>query len=558
MPLISSIFSNITLCDFESPTYLLFSSNVAPLVHYSHIPITIISLILSFFILFNNRKGLANRILFCLTVAFSLWVFLDSIFWASNRSDVIMFVWSLQILFEPIIYISALYLINILIKKEDISFKKKLLISLVYLPVVVFVPTKYSLWGFNLNTCLSEEGFVALYYTYGIEIIYTIWIIFFSVKEFIKTKTSTVRQQITLLTTGIILLLLSFSSGNIISSFTEDWRYAQIGLLTMPLFIGFLVYSIVKFKTFNIKLIGTQALVVALWIALCAVLFLDTIEIVRIVVALTLILFLIVGILLVRSVKKEVEQREKIEKMAKELGEANEKLKELDQLKSEFLSLATHQIRAPLTAIKGYSSMLLEGDFGVLPQKATDSIQTIMKSCQNLINIVADFLNISRIEQGKMVYEKSIFDVKELVKEVLNELEPNIEKAGLSLEIKMPIEEIKVNADRGKIKQVVGNIVDNAIKYTVHGSINISVSVDGEKAKIAVKDSGVGIDPNEINKLFNKFSRTKDASKTNVTGTGLGLYIAKKMTGAQGGDIKVLSEGVGKGTTFIIELPIIK
>ena len=226
-----------------------------------------------------------------------------------------------------------------------------------------------------------------------------------------------------------------------------------------------------------------------------------------------------------------MEQREKIEKMAKELGEANEKLKELDQLKSEFLSLATHQIRAPLTAIKGYSSMLLEGDFGVLPQKATDSIQTIMKSCQNLINIVADFLNISRIEQGKMVYEKSIFDLKELVKEVLNELEPNIYKAGLSLEIKMPIEEIKVNADRGKIKQVVGNIVDNAIKYTVHGSINISVSVDGEKAKIAVKDSGVGIDPNEINKLFNKFSRTKDASKTNVTGTGLGLYIAKKMTG---------------------------
>jgi len=233
-----------------------------------------------------------------------------------------------------------------------------------------------------------------------------------------------------------------------------------------------------------------------------------------------------------------------------------EKLKELDQLKSEFLSLATHQIRAPLTAIKGYSSMLLEGDFGVLPQKAKDATDTIMKSCQNLINIVADFLNISRIEQGKMVYEKSIFDIKDLTKEVLNELKPNIEKAGLALEIKIPTEEMRVNADRGKIKQVIGNIVDNSIKYTVHGSIVVSVFKEKNKANVAVKDSGVGIDPSEVNKLFNKFSRTKEANKTNVTGTGLGLYIAKKMTEAQGGNIKVSSEGTNKGSTFILELPL--
>jgi len=556
MFIINSIFSNIALCDFGGPTYLLFSSNVAPLVHYSHIPITIISLILGFFILFNNHKGLANRTLFCLTIAFSSWVFLDSIFWASNRSDVIMFVWSLQILFEPIVYISALYLINVLIKKEDISFNKKVLISLIYLPVVIFVPTKYSLSGFDLNTCLSMEGPIALYYTYGIEILYTLWIVYFSVREFIKTKTNEVRQQIVLLTTGIILLLLSFSSGNIISSFTEDWRYAQIGLLTMPLFIGFLVYSIVKYKTFNIKLIGTQALVVALWVALGATLFVNTLEYVRIIISLTLILFLIIGIVLVRSVKREIEQREKIEKLAKDLEGANEKLKELDQLKSEFLSLATHQIRAPLTAIKGYSSMLLEGDFGDLPQKAKDSVETIMKSCQNLINIVGDFLNISRIEQGKMVYEKSVFDVGELVKEVINEIKPNIDKTGLSFDTDIPAEEIKIKADRSKIKQVVGNIIDNAMKYTPKGNIFVSVYKDDNKVKIEIKDNGVGIDPSEIDKLFNKFSRAKDANKINVTGTGLGLYIAKKMAEAHNGDIKVSSEGIGKGTIFTIELPL--
>ncbi|PIR40354.1 MAG: hypothetical protein COV33_00135 [Candidatus Zambryskibacteria bacterium CG10_big_fil_rev_8_21_14_0_10_34_34] len=261
------------------------------------------------------------------------------------------------------------------------------------------------------------------------------------------------------------------------------------------------------------------------------------------------------GIFLIRSVKREVKQREQIEELAENLEVANEKLKELDQLKSEFLSLATHQIRAPLTAIKGYSSMLLEGDFGVLPQKATDSVQTIMKSCQNLIKIVEDFLNISRIEQGRMVYEKSIFDIKETVQEVIKEIKPNIDKAELSLDLNIPIEKINVNADRNKIKQVVSNIVDNSIKYTPHGQINISVFLDGEKVKIAVKDSGTGIDPSEINKLFAKFSRTKEANKTSVTGTGLGLYVAKKIIEAHRGDIKIYSEGVGKGSTFTIELP---
>lgn len=239
-----------------------------------------------------------------------------------------------------------------------------------------------------------------------------------------------------------------------------------------------------------------------------------------------------------------------------ELKVANEKLKELDQMKSEFLSLATHQIRAPLTAIKGYSSMLLEGDFGVLPQKAKDSVGTIMKSCQNLIDIVGDFLNISRIEQGRMVYEKTVFDMGELVKEVSNELKPNIQNAHLEFEVEVPEGFVgEVNADRGKVKQVIGNIIDNSIKYTPKGGIKISVLTDANLVKVMVKDTGVGIDPAEMGKLFAKFSRTKDASKTNVIGTGLGLYIAKKMIEAHKGDIKVTSEGVGKGTTFTIELP---
>ena len=157
-----------------------------------------------------------------------------------------------------------------------------------------------------------------------------------------------------------------------------------------------------------------------------------------------------------------------------------------------------------------------------------------------------------------MLYNKTVFDVAELVKEVVSEIKPNIQDAGLSLEINIPDNfSAKVNADRNKIRQVIGNIIDNAVKYTIHGSINVSLSIESEKVKVAVKDTGVGINPAEMGKLFGKFSRAKDASKINIRGTGLGLYVAKKMTEAHGGDIKVSSLGVGKGSTFTIELPMV-
>jgi signal transduction histidine kinase len=356
---------------------------------------------------------------------------------------------------------------------------------------------------------------------------------------------------------GIITFLLAFTSGNIVGSFTENWEYAQFGLFGMPLFMGIISYSIIRFKSFDTKTFSAQILVSILMLLTSGILFLRTIERVRIVTIITLLFVGVLGFFLIRSVKREIDQRQKIEKLVEELAGANNKLRELDQMKSEFLSLATHQIRAPLTAIKGYSSMLLEGDFGPLPEKAHESVNIIMKSCQNLINVVGDFLNISRIEQGRMVYEKTVFDISKLVSEVASEMRPNISNAGLSIEINTEEgSKTKVKADKDKIKQVIGNIIDNAVKYTVHGGIKISIFSENNKAKVAIKDTGVGIDPTEVNKLFSKFSRTKDANRTNVIGTGLGLYIAKKMTEAHQGDIKVESEGVGKGSTFTIELPL--
>jgi signal transduction histidine kinase len=252
-------------------------------------------------------------------------------------------------------------------------------------------------------------------------------------------------------------------------------------------------------------------------------------------------------------VYKEVEQREKIEKMAMDLEFANAKFAELDQLKSEFVSLASHQLRGPLTAIKGYASEIIEGDFGKVPKYLIEPINTIFRSCQSLVIIVEDFLNVSRIEQGRMRYDYTEFSIGELVEEVMQENKPNFERKGLNTYVvvdKGP----KVKADRGKIKQIIGNLVDNAIKYTPKGEVTCGVTRNGSKVVFSIKDTGVGIAKGTMPKLFQKFYRAEDASKANILGTGLGLYVASQMIKAHGGRIWAESEGENKGSAFFVEL----
>ena len=540
------------ICAFESSKYLLFSSNVPPLVYYSHIPIIIISLILGFFVLFKNRKELSNKILFSLTLAFSAWVFFDSVFWASNRSNVIMFVWSLQILFEPIVYISALYLLYVLIRKRDISFSKKILIGLIYLPIIILVPTRFSLSAFNIATCLSEESSIIIYSSYGMEILFTLWIILFSIKEFIKAKSREVRHQIAVLTTGIILLLLAFSSGNIISSFTEDWQFAQIGLFAMPIFIGFLAYSVVKFQTFNIKLIGANVLVAGLWVLTGSLLFLNNLGVMRIVIIITLFITVIFGILLIKSVRKEVRQRELIEKQEKELEVANQQL-------SEFMSFASHEIRTPATLIKGMSADALEGDMGTLEPHVKDAMQKVYIKSNDLIDLVGSYLDKSKIELNQLNYNFSPFDMKDMVKEIVQEFQPNADQENLTLKNLTNMEDAyNLQADKGKIKEVLRNLIGNAIKYNIpNGSVSVSTTKNGENILINISDTGVGIPQEIIPQLFKKFSRA-DAKKINLLGSGLGLFLAKTFIDAHHGKIWAESAGENKGSTFFVELPIVQ
>lgn len=258
------------------------------------------------------------------------------------------------------------------------------------------------------------------------------------------------------------------------------------------------------------------------------------------------------------------EARAKVQELAKrltetnwELSRKNEQLRIIDQRKSEFVSIVSHQLRTPVTAIKGYSSLILENSFGEVPQAIREPVEKIFTSSNRLAGMITDFLNISKIEQGTMTYSFGSVDLGKMLKELVDDFNVAAGKKKINLTLALPEKEsFLVTADDGKVRQILSNLIDNAIKYTPMGKVHVTIehSTDHTKVIVKVTDSGIGLSQEDIQHLFGKFARGAHGQKVFTDGSGLGLYVAKKMLEAHKGRIWVDSPGVGKGSTFAIEL----
>lgn len=555
--------------DFNTPENIAVCSKIvqeaSALLLYSHIPTALIALALGVFVLVKNNS-IVSRLLFYITLSFLAWCTIDLVVWFSyDNSTLLMFAWSLYGLIFTSIFITSLYFIYVFFDGKDISFKLKTILAMLCLPVIFLTPTTKNLVGYNNTECIAKEGTMFTNYYLFLGLFIALWIAILAISRYMKSRKADERKQIFLVTTGMELFLLNLFLTIFGITYLLDVGYItngnynleQYGLFGMPIFIGFLSYIIVKFKSFNLKIIGAQALVIFIWFALFAVLFVRNLEFTRYIVLITLVLVGILGVILVRGVKKERAQLEKIQELAKDLEKANVRLKALDKEKTELVSLASHQLRAPMTAIKGYISMIFEGDYGEVPKVMMDPIKRIFTSTQSLVQIVGDFLDVSRIELGTMKFNFTDFDLKCLVSQIVEELKPNIEISKLEFKFESPDEKFPLHGDETKLKQVFNNLIDNSLKYTKKGSVHVSLNKEGDRYIFKVKDTGIGMQSELIPKLFDKFTRASNANEANVIGTGLGLYVAKQMVEKHNGKIWAESEGEGKGSTFVVEIPIV-
>jgi signal transduction histidine kinase len=246
-----------------------------------------------------------------------------------------------------------------------------------------------------------------------------------------------------------------------------------------------------------------------------------------------------------------------VERATHELAIANEQLRDLDKAKSEFLSVASHQLYTPLTALRGYLSMLREGDFGKTPAKQQPVINILEKSSERLIALIKNLLDISRIESGRLELNLESVDLATMITELVRDLIPNAAAKQLKLKFKKPNSPLPhVVADRQRLRQVMLNLIDNAIKYTESGRIDVTLRRIGDDIIFAVTDTGKGLTQQEIGKLFNKFTRVGGADRFHTEGAGLGLYVAKQIVKEHHGNVEVTSPGMDQGSTFSVRLPI--
>jgi len=249
--------------------------------------------------------------------------------------------------------------------------------------------------------------------------------------------------------------------------------------------------------------------------------------------------------------------QKKVDEQTTDITEKNKELKRLLEARSEFLSIASHQLRTPLAAIRGYTSMLKGGDYGDLNDNAKKSIEYVYDSSVRMIELVNNLLSINRLEKGAISLDIKDVSISKIIEECIKDIEyaannKGIEVKYLNKEKELPL----IKGDYEKLKNSIGNIINNAVLYTVKGWVEIKTDIDSDWIKIEVKDTGVGIEKEDLDKMFKSFSRGKGGTELYTQGTGLGLYIAKSFIEMHGGKISVSSRGKHKGSVFVIELPI--
>ena len=381
-------------------------------------------------------------------------------------------------------------------------------------------------------------------------------------KKYIKATGLVKRQWLTIGIGMIIayMLLIFFVFIRVI--IFSDTRFVIFSpLFILPIFIG-ATYAILRHHLFNVKVIAAEIITFGLVaVSLIQIYFAESL-LTKILGVWVLILLLFFGTLLIKSVLREVRQREELQVLNVKLNKANTELESLSRFKTQLLSLASHQVKSPLAAIKGFVTLVVDGTYGPVSEKIKEVMQKVKRSSDTLINLVNSLLDLRKVEEGKMEYQFSRVGLRDMVNGVVENLRPLAVEKKLELTFTGPKAEVFVNADGPKLQQVIQNLVDNAIKYTPNGFVKVELKEEpapstnsGQAGSVlfSVIDSGLGISKKLLPHLFEEFVRDERV-KQEIRGTGLGLYIAKKIVEAHQGELWAESEGEGRGSKFFVKL----
>lgn len=586
----------------------------------------ILMLVLAFVILKNRDRKISNQIFFFLVISAVVWVITNLIAnLACSNIHVDLLLWNRLSLFGPAFLPLLIIIFASSFPENKITLKSSYiwLLSLATFCAVVFIPTSLNVKSVEITNAQNCQvdfvpgplyTFITLYLLFGI--ITTAYIL---IKKYRQVEFNE-KQQIKYILIGLVSATLA---GLLVSAILPMLGYSQfitIGPAATLLLIGFTAYAIIKHQLLDIRLIVAETVTYLVIIVLTIEMFFSS----SVMEGLLRFLFLIVmgygGYALIGSMRREIEHRKQLQQLSTQLAHANAHLKELDKMKTEFVSLASHELLTPVSAIEGYLSMILDEKLAKIDDpKAIHYMDRVYASAKRLARLVTDMLNVSRIEEGRLLVEKKEVSLTGVVEQVIDELKFKAEEKKQKIifadglqpaansnytQKDKSVDDSRSSVgsqwmtfgDPDKIKEMLVNIIGNAIKYSKEpGEIKIQIETvpteevkakwetiesaikngpldDQEAIKSAVderlkrlvgpkqilihiKDQGVGIPQEELPKLFKKFHRVGDYSTAESQGTGLGLYITRALVELHHGRIWADSEGPGHGSTFTFSLP---
>lgn len=370
-------------------------------------------------------------------------------------------------------------------------------------------------------------------------------------RKYLTTQEAILKQQLLYIIIGTYSTLAVAGITDVITpTFFSIFGLIWIGPTAMIVWICAIAYAVTRHQLFDVRVVATEFLTISLWLALLFRTALSNGTQDLLINGILFIVVLVLGLFLIRSAVREVEQRELIVRQEKDLETVNKQQENL-------LHFMSHEIKGYLTKSEAGFSAIAEGDFGQTSQELHDMADMALTEVRKGVRTVMDILDASNLKRGTVSYKKSVFDMRDIVTNVLDHLKPAAEDKHLSIEAAIAWEvPCKIDGDEEKVRDhVIRNLIDNAVKYTPAGTIKVEVARKGPVVRFAVEDSGVGITPEDMQRLFTEGGHGKDSIKVNVHSTGYGLYIAKTIVDAHGGKIWAESAGTGKGSRFVVELP---
>ena len=503
---------------------------------------------LGFFVYLKNRKENANKTFARFCIAVAVWSYSYFIWQISTTYETALF-WSRALMTGSIFIPITLFHFGITFL-DVLQRERKVLITGYLLTFIFFISNFTPLFVNRVESTLlfpfwPKPGII-FHFFHLMFISYIVYFWYLLIKGYQKSE-GIRKIQIGYVLTGS---LIGFIAG-------ETNHFLWYNIPTPPIWnfipaLGFLLiaYGVIKHRLLNIRVILTETLVIATGVALLIQALVTETILLKFLGGGLFVFFIIFGYQLVRSVIREIELRAELEK-------AYVELERIDKAKTEFLSIASHQLRTPLSVIKGYISMILEKTYGEIPEKIKQPLGNVYVSNDRLVKLVNDLLDITRLEMGRIELSLEKAHLEEIISSVVEEMKVTAEKKGLYLKYespKIPLPETSI--DKNKIRQVILNLVDNAIKYTQKGGVTVKVRKMNSEVRIEVRDTGVGMSKEEIGNLFEIMARGRAGFQYWTEGAGLGLYIAKKFLEMHGGRIWAESPGKDKGSTFYIELPV--